>query len=80
LPGTVWKRSGKATEGAAVTFGEDPGTEGAGPAGDRPGDDRPADHAVSLDDIVARPLAEHPDGYEQLHGELRAALAEIDDA
>lgn len=68
-----------------MTFGEDPGTEdpgteGVGPAGDQPSDDRPTDHAVSLDDIAARPLAEHPDGYERLHGELRAALAEIDDA
>jgi hypothetical protein len=33
-----------------------------------------------LEQLAARPLAEHADGYEQLHGELRAALAEIDDA
>jgi hypothetical protein len=31
-------------------------------------------------DIATRPLIEHPDAYERLHGELRAALAEVDDA
>lgn len=33
-----------------------------------------------LDGIEERPLAEHADVYEALHEQLRAALAEIDNA
>ena len=33
-----------------------------------------------LDGLDARPLAEHPDVYQQLHAELQATLAEIDSA
>ncbi len=63
------------------------------PTPDRP-DDQPVDGragdactASSLDDIgaalaelAARPLAEHAEGYERLHADLQAALAEIDGA
>ena len=33
-----------------------------------------------LDSLDARPLPEHPDVYQQLHAELQATLAEIDNA
>lgn len=35
---------------------------------------------AALEELSARPLAEHPEAYERLHADLRAALAEIDDA
>jgi hypothetical protein len=38
------------------------------------------DRLAVLDSLDARPLAEHPDVYQQLHAELQAALAEIDTA
>lgn len=37
------------------------------------------DEAVrALDDIAQRPLDEHPELYQQVHGRLQAELAEID--
>ena len=33
-----------------------------------------------LDALDERPLAEHPDAYEQVHAQLSDALASIDDA
>jgi hypothetical protein len=33
-----------------------------------------------LDALEGRPLAEHPDAYEQVHAQLSDALASIDDA
>ena len=33
-----------------------------------------------LDELDSRPLAEHPDVYQQLHADLQATLAEIDSA
>jgi hypothetical protein len=71
-----------------VTFGEDSGTESVGSAhvgatgaeDIAAAGDEPNDRAAALAEIATGPLAEHPAGYERLHGELRAALAEIDDA
>lgn len=45
----------------------------------RAGGQSPA-RIAALNELAARPLAEHPAGYERLHADLRAALAEIDDA
>lgn len=36
--------------------------------------------AQLLDSLEDRPLAEHPDAYEQVHVQLSDALASIDDA
>jgi hypothetical protein len=36
--------------------------------------------AALLDSLASRPLAEHPDAYEQVHEHLSEALASIDDA
>ena len=33
-----------------------------------------------VEDLGGRPLAEHADAYESLHGALRDVLAELDDA
>jgi hypothetical protein len=78
-----------------VTAGEGFDAERAGPADSTPiagtappeetprasADRTPAhDRIAALEEIAARPLAEHPDGYERVHAELRSALAEIDDA
>jgi hypothetical protein len=49
------------------------GAEGAGTANQQTG-------IAALEELAARPLAEHPAAYERLHAELRSALAEIDDA
>ena len=77
-----------------VTVGEDAEAESAVPAHSSPpvepaparataaSADETTAHprAATLEEIAARPLAEHPDGYERVHAELRSALAEIDDA
>lgn len=60
-----------------MTAGED-SAAGPVPAGNPPTDAQR--RSAALDELASRPLAEHPDGYERLHAELRAALAEIDDA
>jgi hypothetical protein len=41
---------------------------------------RVAATVAALDGLAARPLAEHPDVYEQVHRELRAVLAQLDGA
>ena len=35
---------------------------------------------AQLDGLAERPLAEHPDVYQQVHEALQGALADIDDA
>ena len=66
------------SEERLVTVGDDSAAAGPAPAGGPPTDAQR--RSTALDELASRPLAEHPDGYEQLHAELRAALAEIDDA
>ena len=39
-----------------------------------------AERLAVLDTLAERPLAEHPDVYQQLHADLQATLAEIDSA
>jgi hypothetical protein len=67
------------SEERQVTSGEDTAAERAVPEGSAPSADAQR-RRVALDELAGRPLGEHPDGYERLHAELRAALAEIDDA
>ena len=39
-----------------------------------------AQRLAALDELDSTPLAGHPDVFERVHGELRSALAAIDDA
>ena len=65
--------------GAAGASGDD-----AAPSGDTaehaPGEPSAQARIEALNELATRPLAEHPADYERLHADLRAALAEIDDA
>ncbi|MFI5038800.1 MAG: hypothetical protein ACHQCG_02560 [Solirubrobacterales bacterium] len=52
-----------------------------GPVPGAPRSDSPVTRAIaSLDGLAERPLAEHPDVYQQVHEALQGALADIDDA
>jgi hypothetical protein len=62
-----------------VTSGEDTAAESPAAVPSASSADAQGRRAA-LEELAARPLAEHPDGYERLHAELRTALAEIDDA
>jgi hypothetical protein len=55
----------------AAALGAEPAALGAEPA---------ALAGALLDSLESRPLAEHPDAYEQVHKHLSEALASIDDA
>ena len=35
---------------------------------------------AALDEVAARPLAEHPDVYQRIYADLHGALSSIDDA
>lgn len=85
---------GRPTEPAgtpAASAGADPAAPTPGPPAGGPGPATPAtaspraDSRVSqaialLDGLADRPLAEHPDAYQQVHEALQGALADIDDA
>jgi hypothetical protein len=60
---------------------ENPDSAGAAPAPAADGDGAGSATRASevLDSLAGRPLAEHPDAYEQVHRDLSEALASIDD-
>ena len=45
-----------------------------------PEDSPVADAIAELDTLAERDLAEHPEVFERIHGELQSALRTIDDA
>ncbi len=45
-----------------------------------PVEDRVRGQLADLEAIDDRPLAEHAERYDQIHGQLQAALSDIDDA